>query len=328
MNLSAQLKLDRLSCLLRDTSVWLETLQAQVEQGLSEEAFGKLAEWKEALGQLPVIAPGQIDLNGAAVSVMGTEALSADEKKRLETTLKKLMPWRKGPYNVHGVEIDTEWRSDYKWQRLCSVIEPLEGRTVLDVGCGNGYHGWRMLGMGAELVIGIDPSPLFIMQFLAIRHFLGEANAFVLPLGIEALPDHLHGFDSVFSMGVFYHRRSPVEHLYKLRHCLKPGGELVLETLVIEGDEHQVLVPADRYAQMRNVWFIPSSAAVIVWLTRCGFKNIKLVDETFTSIEEQRATDWMRFHSLQDFLDPQDMRKTVEGYAAPLRAIFTAQAPR
>jgi len=86
-------------------------------------------------------------------------------------------------------------------------------------------------------------------------------------------------------------------------------------------------VPEDRYAQMRNVWFIPSSAAMMVWLKRCGFKNIRLVDESFTSKEEQRATSWMSFHSLENFLDANDTGKTIEGYPAPLRAIFTADAP-
>ena len=323
------MNLERLYKLTSGTELapWLEIMEVQVEQGLSEASFGQLAEWKDALQQLPDIKARQIELSANAVSAFPYQPLSDNEKNALEYALKKLMPWRKGPYHIHGVDIDTEWHSDFKWQRLESAIKPLKGKTVLDVGCGNGYHSWRMLGMGAELVIGIDPSPLFIMQFQAISHFLGERNVFVLPLGIEAMPDSLRAFDSVFSMGVFYHRRSPMEHLYQLKHCLKSGGELVLETLVVVGDQHQVLVPEDRYAQMRNVWFIPSSAAMMNWLRRCGFKNIKLVDETLTSIEEQRATEWMSFHSLENFLDPDDASKTIEGYPAPLRAIFIAEAP-
>ncbi len=306
---------------------WLSVLDEQIQNGLTEEAYGKLPEWREALAQLPIIKPQKISLVKAAVTAESSALLTPEEKTHLKDTLKQLMPWRKGPYHLHGVDIDTEWRSDFKWQRLKSAIKPLQGKTVLDVGCGNGYHSWRMLGMGAELVIGIDPSPLFVMQFQAIKHFLGDKNIFVLPIGIQDVPEDLQAFDSVFSMGVLYHRRSAIDHLYQLRSCLKSGGELVLETLVIKGDENQVLVPEDRYAQMRNVWFIPSSKAMMVWLARCGFKNIKLVDESYTGLDEQRETEWMQYHSLKDYLDPDDHSKTIEGYPAPLRAIFTAEAP-
>jgi len=320
---------NRLYELMRDTEleVWLEILDEQIQKGLCNDTYGKLAGWKNALKELPEIKAEQIDLNSTQITVKPEKALSDTQKTDLKNTLKQLMPWRKGPFDLHGVDIDTEWRSDLKWQRLSSAIKPLKGKTILDVGCGNGYHGWRMRGMGAELVIGIDPSPLFVMQFQAVQHFINDEGVYVLPLGIEAIPDNLRAFDTVFSMGVFYHRKSPIDHLYQLRQCLKPGGELVLETLVISGDEFQVLMPADRYAQMRNVWFLPSSKAMIKWLQRCGFKNVKLVDECYTSIEEQRSTEWMQFHSLKNFLDPHDSSKTIEGYPAPLRAIFTAEAP-
>ncbi|VAW67780.1 tRNA (mo5U34)-methyltransferase [hydrothermal vent metagenome] len=315
--------------LMRDTELdaWLQTLPQQIESGLCNDTYGKLSGWKAALEELPKINSHKVELNSTQVSVKSEKAVLKTEQKKLQEILKKLMPWRKGPYHIHGVDIDTEWRSDLKWQRLSSAIKPLQGKTILDVGCGNGYHAWRMRGMGAELVIGIDPSPLFVMQFQALQHFINDDRVYVLPLGVEAVPDNLNAFDTVFSMGVFYHRKSPIEHLYQLRQCLKPGGELVLETLVIPGDEFQVLMPEDRYAQMRNVWFLPSSQAMIKWLQRCGFKNVKLVDETFTSTEEQRSTQWMQFHSLKDFLDPEDSSKTIEGYCAPLRAIFTADAP-
>ena len=320
---------DRLYELLRGTELesWLETLDKQIQQGLCNDTYGKLAGWKRALKELPEIQTQRVDLNSEKITVEAETPLSEDEKESLKDNLKQLMPWRKGPYLIHGVDVDTEWRSDLKWQRLSSAIKPLKGRTVLDVGCGNGYHTWRMRGMGAELVIGIDPSPLFVMQFQAVQHFIKEERVYVLPLGIEAVPDDLRAFDTVFSMGVFYHRKSPIDHLYQLRQCLKPGGELVLETLVIPGDEYQVLMPEDRYAQMRNVWFIPSSKAMIKWLQRCGFKNVKLVDESITGLEEQRSTEWMQFHSLKDFLNPLDNSKTIEGYPAPLRALFTAEAP-
>lgn len=306
---------------------WIESLRVSVKAALSDNSNSKIKDWRKIVEHLPVIESQGVDLDAAAITILPDLKKGSKEYDELYGQLKQLMPWRKGPYSIHGVYIDTEWRSDFKWQRLVNEIAPLKSRRILDVGCGNGYHGWRMMGEGAELVIGIDPSPLFFMQFSAIKHFAGKHNIFHLPVGIEALPDNLRAFDTVFSMGVFYHRRSPIDHLIQLRQALRAGGQLVLETLVIEGDENTVLLPNDRYAQMRNVWFLPSSKAIQLWLRRCGFNNVRLVDETATGFDEQRSTDWMQFHSLQEFLDPDDQSRTVEGYPAPVRAVFVADAP-
>ena len=173
-------------------------------------------------------------------------------------------------------------------------------------------------------MIGIDPSPMFVMQYEVMHRYIGEQGVYVLPLGIDDVPEKLEAFDTVFSMGVLYHRRSPVDHILQLKDCLREGGELVLETLVIDGDETACLLPEDRYARMGNVWFIPSVAMLEQWLRRCKFKNIRTVDVTVTSTEEQRATEWMTFQSLKDFLDPDDPSKSIEGYPAPKRAIIIA----
>ena len=256
-----------------------------------------------------------------------SEPLPASQLKLIGNILRALMPWRKGPFSLYGIHIDAEWRSDWKWQRLLPHISPLAGRTILDVGCGNGYHLWRMAGAGAQLAVGIDPVPLFLCQFEAVRKLLGGRHAVhVLPVGVEQLPP-LGAFNTVFSMGVLYHRRSPLEHLYQLKNLLAAGGELVLETLVIPGDKRQVLLPHERYARMRNVYFIPSVAALSCWLARCGFEKIKTIDLSVTSTQEQRCTPWMPSESLAHCLDPQDKTKTVEGYPAPLRAVVVAHKP-
>ncbi len=298
---------------------WLETLPDLINQKLDPLTHGKLPGWLETLDQLPNIKPSKVDLNTGTIQIG-----SSDQVQSIESLLRNFEPWRKGPYDLFGIHIDTEWRSDWKWDRLSPHIQPLKYRLVLDVGCGNGYHCLRMLGAGAERVIGIDPGILSVMQFHAIKHFIDDQPVDVLPLGIEQIPEQSKAFDTVFSMGVLYHRRSPIDHLYELAGCLKPGGELVLETLIIDGEEGQVLLPEDRYAQMRNVWFLPSCPTLEAWLKRCGFTNIKLVDVTQTTIEEQRSTGWMQHYSLSEFLDPLDHNKTCEGLPAPKRAIFVA----
>ncbi|MEO0436402.1 MAG: tRNA 5-methoxyuridine(34)/uridine 5-oxyacetic acid(34) synthase CmoB [Pseudomonadota bacterium] len=310
-----------------ELAAWAELLPAQVEAGLSERRYGDLPRWRAALAALPSI--NDVDLRSDADTVTLTSANPIDEAEsaQLEESLKAMHPWRKGPFQFFDTLINTEWRSDWKWQRLAPHIRSLLGKRVLDVGCGNGYHCWRMRGAGAAEVIGIDPTPLFVVQFQAVQRYVQDSSVCVLPLGIEKLPAKLHAFDSVFSMGVLYHRRSPIDHLQELKDCLVSGGELILETLVIEGADTDCLVPGGRYARMGNVWFLPSSAMLLLWLRKLGWKNPRLVDENVTSVDEQRSTDWMRFHSLVNFLDPKDRSKTIEGYPAPRRAIFLAEAP-
>ncbi|KAA9001670.1 tRNA 5-methoxyuridine(34)/uridine 5-oxyacetic acid(34) synthase CmoB [Affinibrenneria salicis] len=307
-------------------SHWLNTLPAQLSAWQQESLHGKFRLWFNTLDHLPALTPDRLDLTHGVTAAM-TQDIGAGQRAGIEQLLRNLMPWRKGPFSLYGVNIDTEWRSDWKWQRVAPHISPLQGRTILDVGCGSGYHLWRMVGEGAQLAVGIDPMQLFLCQFEAVRKLLGgDQRAHVLPLGIEQLPD-LAAFDSVFSMGVLYHRRSPLDHLWQLKNQLVPDGELILETLVVDGDEHQVLVPGERYAQMRNVYFIPSPAALTRWLEKCGFVDIRVVDLCPTRCEEQRRTDWMRSESLADFLDPDDPGKTREGYPAPQRAVLIARKP-
>lgn len=304
---------------------WLELLPAQIAAWQKENLHGLFRNWEKSVDHLPLLQPQQLDLLHSVSA--DRDDLSDRQRQGIEKLLRNLMPWRKGPYSLYGTAIDTEWRSDWKWQRVAPHISSLAGRTVLDVGCGSGYHMWRMVGAGAQLVVGIDPMQLFLCQFEAVRKLLGDdRRAHLLPLGIEQLPT-LQAFDTVFSMGVLYHRRSPLDHLLQLKNQLVSGGELVLETLVIEGDERDVLVPGERYAQMRNVYFIPSALALKSWLEKCGFVDVKIVDYAVTSTDEQRRTSWMTSESLAEFLDPLDATKTVEGYPAPLRAVLVATKP-
>ena len=310
---------------------WARVVGQQIHEVLREAPHGDWQRWRHALEQLPTLGPGSVTCAEGVLDLAPDRAPEAAERQRILDALKALHPWRKGPYRIADIAIDTEWRSDWKWGRLAPHMAPLDDRLVLDVGCGNGYHCWRMAEAGARRVIGIDPTAVFLAQFLAIRQLMQPMAArlvervWMLPLGIEAMPPALSRFDTVFSMGVLYHRRSPIDHLNELRGALRPGGQLILETLVVDGDARQVLVPDGRYAKMRNVWFIPSSAMLENWLRRCGYRGVRTVDVTPTTVGEQRSTEWMTFESLADFLDPADTRLTIEGHPAPQRAVVVAE---
>ncbi len=304
---------------------WNPLVPERVAAAIAPGRHGDLPAWEASLARLAELPRGILKPQGPAVCGGDDQTLAPSERTILRQVLFDLSPWRKGPFSIHGIDIDAEWRSDLKWQRVQDADVKLRDARILDVGCGNGWYAWRMLAAGAQVVIGIDPTLKHVMQAWAMERCLLPPAPLILPLPLEALPPGSGDFDLVFSMGVLYHRRSPIDHLMDLRNHLAPGGTLILETLVITGEVDHCLCPEDRYARMRNVWFIPSEPLLLRWLTRCGFEDVALVNSSHTTTDEQRSTPWMPFESLTNALDPTAPTRTVEGLPAPRRALVTAR---
>ena len=289
---------------------------------------GHLPQWRDAVEAAPTLDQSSLAVVDGVVCI-NSKRMTHEECSQLETALTSLMPWRKGPFRFGNITVDTEWRSDWKWNRLAQHIQALHGRNVLDVGCGSGYHLWRMREAGARLAVGIDPGLLFIHQFALLQRYAQDAATQYLPLTMDSLPGPMRCFDTAFSMGVLYHRREPMEHLEALRAAIRPGGELVLETLVLPdatGTQDDSLPIDGRYAAMRNIWELPTPTRLQRWVAESGFKAARLISLEETTTDEQRATPWMTQHSLSEALDPTDQGRTIEGHPRPCRAIVLAEA--
>ncbi len=311
---------------------WVEPLTRIISEkrAFLDTAKGNFQRYKSLVESLPGFVPSKIDLVGRHV-IVGDESDipirgKSDGKKDLHEKLIQLSPWRKGPFNLFGVDIDTEWQSWIKWERLLPHLPELSGRRILDIGSSNGYYMFRMATQNPLFVLGLEPQSSFYYQYLAVQKFLRQENVFCLPIPHDQLPGMDQYFDLVFCMGILYHRKSPIEMLKSIHDSLKKGGQIVLENLVLDARKNLCLFPKDRYAKMRNVYFIPDLLVMESWLARAGFTHIQCVDVAKTSCEEQRKTDWIQTESLKDFLDPDDPDKTIEGYPAPVRAVFMARA--
>ena len=282
---------------------------------------GNVPKWTDALNKLNAIKKGELGLDEPYISIKNIDSSA----ENIETNLKQLLPWRKGPFILNDLKLESEWIGGLKWQRIKNKIRPLKNKRVLDVGAGNGYFTIRMALEGARKALGVEPFLLFNYQFAAIDSLAkSNSNSMLIPLRLEELPN-MPIFDSVFSMGVLYHQRDHLEHLSKLKKMMAPDSELILETLIVDGQKNYALVPEGRYANMRNVYCLPSTDTLRSWLSDVGYKNISLIDVSVTTPEEQRKTPWIGDNpaSLEDFLDPSNSSLTIEGYPAPKRAIFT-----
>ena len=267
------------------------------------------------------------DMSGDVVRIGRAAELSEADRERVLATIKDFMPWRKGPFNLFGFDIDAEWRSGRKWRRLEPVLPDLRGRVVADIGCNNGYYMFRMAAGEPRLVVGFEPYLQHYFAFKTLNSFAGLANLVVEPLGVEHIALYRDCFDVVFLMGILYHRVSPVEVLRDIHTAMRPDGVLVVESQGIPGDEPVALFPERRYAKVPGTYFVPTAACLRNWLVRAGFVDVDIFCTHAMSGAEQRRTAWMTFESYEDFIDPDNPSLTVEGYPAPIRIFIKARRP-
>ena len=276
----------------------------------------------EALQAFPA---AKVACSGEVVKIGEASEISPTERTEVESRLRAFMPWRKGPFSVFGIDIDAEWQSQRKWQRLLPRLPNLRNKVVADIGCNNGYYMFRMVPFEPKSVIGFEPSVQHYYCFKALNGMARQENLHIDLLGVEHLPLFPNCFDVLFLMGIIYHRSSPVQTLRDIFSSLRSGGSLVLESQALPGESETALFPEKTYAKVPGTYFVPTGNCLKNWVLRAGFKDVEIFCQHPMSSKEQRRTDWMQFESYSDFIDPTDPRKTIEGYPAPERVYLLAR---
>ena len=295
----------------------LDTLRQERQKWLT---WKNIKPYQEAIAALPEYTNVKVTL-GDRVEIQIAD-LSSEDLKQIKQTAELMKPWRKGPFQFNTLFIDSEWQSQIKY----NLLEPhfdLKDKIVGDIGCNNGYYLFRMLSQQPKKLIGFDPSAIYYSQFLFVDHFIKSGIVYEL-LGVEHVEFYEHKFDTLFCLGVLYHRSDPVAMLKSLFKGLNKGGELILDTFMIDGEEEICLTPRDRYSKIPNIYFVPTVNALKNWCYRAGFESVEVLEIMKTELNEQRKTEWIDTQSLEDFLDPDDPTKTVEGYPAPKRVYLKA----
>jgi tRNA (mo5U34)-methyltransferase len=301
----------------------LNELFAQKQAWINQEKKGFLR-YRIPIKELGHLRATWCDFSGDVVRIGKPSDISPADRTHLLTTLHGLMPWRKGPFSIFGIDIDAEWRSEMKWNRLLPELPDLTGKIVADIGSNNGYYMFRMVPHQPALVLGFEPYVHHYFTFNLLNNFADRSNLQSTLLGIEHLPLFAESFDVIFCMGILYHRPSPIGALQELLAALKPGGCLLLESQAIPGNEPLALFPESTYAKVPGTWFVPTALCLQYWLKRAGFHEVSCFCEHAMSSAEQRRTPWMEFESFQDFIDKDNPGLTIEGYPAPRRVFFKA----
>ncbi len=306
-----------------------EAIQAILLQKAQWMALGRkgVERFRRPFAGVQHIRAEQSDFSGDVVKIGGRDELSDRDREKVYQAMRDFMPWRKGPFEVFGIEIDAEWRSERKWHRILPELPDLRDKIVADVGSNNGYYMFRMAHHAPKLIVGFEPYLQHYFTFKTLNQFAGCENLHCELLGVEHIGLFRQSFDVVFLMGILYHRSAPVDVLRETRTSMKPGGVLLVETQGIPGQEPLALFPEQRYAKVPGTYFVPTGACLANWLSRAGYVGIKIFFSHPMSSGEQRRTAWMVFESYDDFIDRDDPCLTVEGYPAPIRIFARAENP-
>jgi tRNA (mo5U34)-methyltransferase len=156
----------------------------------------------------------------------------------------------------------------------------LSGKTVLDIGCWDGFFSFECERRGAKRVVATD-----IWETLGRDAFdfaRAELGSSVEPVqaSVYALPDVLGGerFDLVLFLGVLYHLRHPLLGIEKVAEVTAPGGLAVVETAVdaetLMDRPLMAFYPGDELNHDPTNWWTPNVPALASMLSVSGFGEV------------------------------------------------------
>ncbi len=165
-------------------------------------------------------------------------------------------------------------------------LPDLRGRSVLDVGCWDGYYSFAAERSGAARVTALDhyaweQSRLgagggFDVAHAALGSRVHKRHADFMTCELAGVGRH----DVVLFLGVLYHLEEP---LSAMRRLLEVTGELaVIETdaIVLRGRERHPLAEFHPFAERNGDptnWWGPNVAAVVAWCRAAGFSRVSVV---------------------------------------------------
>ena len=269
----------------------------------------------------------ELDLSSNDLISINSKVIDKKEDKfqeeLIEKVIESLMPWRKGPYNILGNFIDSEWNSSLKWKRIKPYLSSIKNQNICDLGCNNGYFMFKMLKENPNLILGLDPTIRYYLQFIFLSKNLDYKNLFFELMGFKELHFFKGIFDLVLCLGILYHHQDPIYILKEIHQSLKKNGKVIIDCQGIKGEKDIALFPKRTYAAKKGFWFLPTLNCLKNWIKRSGFQDYEVIFcEKLDWNKEQRKSQHSPFNSLKEGLLNEEA--TIEGYSVPVRFYLIA----
>ena len=156
----------------------------------------------------------------------------------------------------------------------------LSGRSVLDIGCSEGYFGRETERRGAERILGIDKAENLVEKNALLREITGSRMRYEEKTVYDLDPITDGKFDLVIFLSVFQHLDYPFRALHVIADVTSTTA--VMEIPIAIANKNNDAFQLEPYAISRRsakgrLIFLPNEALLLEMLSDAGFIAADLI---------------------------------------------------
>ena len=220
--------------------------------------------------------------------------MNKQELQEKVTEYSKIEEWNHNYSFPYGVTTNDNLKSSSghninKWKRLETIFETIDilDKSIIDVGCSDGYYSNKCAELGAKNVLGIDLDDLRINRAKFASEILKINNVEFKNLDIYSNDLNVKNFNIVLGLGIL-HR---VPDIYGfLKRLTELGDTLILEFKTFDSTDsvNKWGGGETKVNEFNSLYFIPSIKLVTDILEHLNFNIIK-IDKDNSKLKYRRT---------------------------------------
>jgi ubiquinone/menaquinone biosynthesis C-methylase UbiE len=162
--------------------------------------------------------------------------------------------------NIVGLEIDD---SDFMLQSLLRNLGNLNGKVILDAGCGKGKFVRALSRHGAAHVIGIDPTPSYLQTGQGLKDQARSETTHFTCGSLTCLPLAPGTVDAIICCEVIEHIPKAEDAFVEMHRVLKPGGLVLIIDKQVHALHTRFFIPVRLWKwlqEKRGAWMYPANS--------------------------------------------------------------------